>query len=112
MHHSETARAAPAIAGSDPHKASCLAADGSENAPKAHVAQAKIELLREDIAETIGWFIPALNSAIAMLDASDIIGTIYALRRCRAYWLHIASCAAELVAVNAEMQSAPRQGGG
>lgn len=110
MHHTETTKP-PSAKGGPGNPSSIGVGDGSENAPKAHVAQAKIELLREDIAETIGWFIPALNSAIAMLDASDIAGTIYALRRCRAYWLHIASCAAELVAVNAELQSAPRQGG-
>ena len=44
MLHPETARAAPAIAGSDPHKSSCLAADGSENALKTEITQTKIEL--------------------------------------------------------------------
>jgi hypothetical protein len=41
MESSDAARAAPAIAGSDPRKSSCLAADGSEFNPNPDLSQGK-----------------------------------------------------------------------
>jgi hypothetical protein len=46
----ETARVAPAIAGSDPQKSSCLAADGSKNPTKSAQSQEAIKVLRREIA--------------------------------------------------------------
>jgi hypothetical protein len=82
----------------------------SKITPKAHVTQAKIELLFDDIGCNIGGFIATLNAAVAMRDAGDSVGVIYALRRGRAYWKAISLSAAELVAVDAERLSALRQG--
>ena len=53
--------------------------------------------------------IAQLNAALAMADAGDTVGLIYALRRSRAYWRSISESAADLVAADAERLSALRQ---
>lgn len=113
MASSNAARPAPARPGNGPQNASSLGSgDGSEVTPKAHVAQANIELIREDIVSTIGPMIATLETALAMAAIPDDTGPKYSLRCARAYWLSIAGSAAELVAAEAERQSTLLQGEG
>ena len=77
---------------------------------KPEIAQARIELLFEDIGDNTGAMISALNAALAMRDAGDSVGMIYGLRKARCYWRAISTSAAELVAADAEL-SAIRQRG-
>jgi hypothetical protein len=92
---------------------SLLGASNTKNiSQKIEVPQAKIELLFEDIGDNTGAMISTLNAALAMRDAGDSVGLIYGLRRSRCYWKAISASAAELVAAEAELLSAIRQGGG
>jgi hypothetical protein len=75
-------------------------------AEKADVAQAKIDLLTDDIADTAGWLVSQLSVIPSQREAADIVGIIYTLRRSRAYWRHISEVARELAAVNDERLSA------
>jgi hypothetical protein len=84
--------------------------DGFENAPKAHVAQAKGDLLADDVVDTAGWLIDQLNCLPAQRAAGDVTGMIYTLRRSRAFWIAISGSAKELVERNDELISALRQG--
>ena len=86
--------------------------DASENAPKARVEQAKIELVADDITDTAGWLIDQLNCLPAQRAANDFGGMVYTLRRSRAYWLAISGSAVELVAANDARLSALRQAEG
>lgn len=108
----ETARAAPAIAGSDPHNSSCLAADGSENASKADVFQAKIDLLVDDVVDTAKFMVDQLYVLPAQRVAADYSGMLYTLRRSRCYWRHISAVARELAEINNDRLSALRQAEG
>lgn len=103
----ETRRAGGAAG---PGNSSCLAADSSVNAPKADVAQAKIELIAEDVIDTAGWMVSQLKVLPAQLASADYAGMIYTLRRARSYWKAISGSAADLVAANDERLSALRQG--
>jgi hypothetical protein len=76
---------------------------------KAHVAQAKIELIRDDLAANISQLCLLADVALAMLAASDNVGTLYGLRRMRGYWLAISGSAAELGSCHAELLSALRR---
>ncbi|HXW71995.1 MAG TPA: hypothetical protein VEK34_11215 [Methylocella sp.] len=76
---------------------------------KAHVAQAKIELLIDDIGCNVGVLINTLHAVLALRDAEDVKGMLYSLRRGKGYWKAISLSAAELIAVAAEQQSAIRQ---
>jgi hypothetical protein len=91
---------------------SVLAEDGSKNAPKAHVAQAKIDLLVDDITDTCGWLVDQLNVIPSQRAAGDHSGMIYTLRRSRCYWRHISESARELAAANDERLSGLRQESG
>jgi|ERR1019366_2524023 hypothetical protein len=77
---------------------------------KPGAAQARIELLFDDIGDNTGAMISTLNAALAMRDAGDSVGLIYGLRKARCYWRAISASAVELVAVDAERLSALRQG--
>jgi hypothetical protein len=78
--------------------------------PTANVAQAKIDLLFDDIGPNLYAMGAMLNAAAAMHEAGDPAGLLYALRRMRAYWRPITGSAAELVAADAERLSALRHG--
>jgi hypothetical protein len=86
-----------------------LAGNSIENAPKYEVSQAEIGLLVDDICDTVGCMITQLYVVIAMRDAGDTAGLIYALRRGRPYWKHISESARDLIAADAERLSALRQ---
>jgi hypothetical protein len=101
----------PSLNGS-PSETSFLAGEASENAPKARVEQAKINLLVDDIVDTTGWLVDQLNVLPAQRVAGDVTGMIYTLRRARAYWKAISGSAAELVSVEGERLSAIRQADG
>ena len=83
----------------------------NEHVPNPKAAEANIEQLVADIADSAGVMIAQLTAAIAMADAGDTVGLIYALRRSRAYWLAIAGSAADLVTADAEKLSFLRQEG-
>jgi hypothetical protein len=112
-------RAAPDSPGNGPllKKSLLGGADTSHLAPKepmqaprdGAVAQAKIELLVDDIGCNVGILIATLNVALAMRDAGDTTGLLYALRRAKAYWRAISASAADLVAAEAPRQSLLRQ---
>jgi hypothetical protein len=70
--------------------------DGSEIPPNPAVTQAKIELLREDIVETIGPMIASLQAAVAMGHIPNDAGLIFGLRSAAAYWKSISWSAREL----------------
>ena len=106
----ETAKP-PSVKGG-PGNSSCFAADNSEIAPSLATAQAKIELIRDDLAATICPLQATLDCALAMCAARDDCGLVYSLRRARAYWQAISGSARELVAAEAERLSAIRQEGG
>jgi len=59
----------------------------SPNTPIAQAIEPRLDLIREDLAANIGAMSATLNAALAMRDANDDCGLIYALRRARAYWL-------------------------
>jgi len=65
--------------------------------PNTPIAQAI--LIREDLAANIGAMSATLNAALAMRDANDDCGLIYALRRARAYWQAIAASARDLASL-------------
>jgi hypothetical protein len=65
--------------------------------PNTSIAQAI--LIREDLAANIGAMSATLNAALAMRDANDDCGLIYALRRARAYWQAIAASARDLASL-------------
>jgi hypothetical protein len=100
-----------AVGAAKPSEVFCLTTEHSQLAPKTNVAQAKIELLVDDIGDNIGIMIAVLEAGLAMRAASDVVGLIYSLRRARVYWKAISASAAELVAADAERLSALRQGG-
>ena len=105
-------RAAPDSPGNGPllKKSLLGGADTSQQAPRdGAVAQAKIELLVDDIGCNVGILIATLNVALAMRDAGDTTGLLYALRRAKAYWRAISASAADLVAAEAPRQSLLRQ---
>ena len=83
----------------------------SETAPKTHIAQEKIEQIFDDIGPNINAMGAMLNAAVAMHEAGDPVGLIYALRRVRSYWVAVSELAKELVAADAERLSALRQEG-
>jgi hypothetical protein len=80
-----------------------------DTAPKVGVAQAKIDLLVDDVVDTAGWLISQLSVLPSQRVAGDVTGFIYTLRRSRPYWKHIAETAVELVAANDERLSGLRQ---
>jgi hypothetical protein len=82
---------------------SCVTADGPNIAQNHEVAQARIELLREEIVATVSPLIATLEAALAMSAIPDDAGLIYALRSAQAYWQCAAASAAELV----EIRGAP-----
>ena len=63
------------------------------------VAQAKIELIRDEICACTGPLILQLNAALAMADAQNDAGLLYALRCARAYWRAISANARDLAQV-------------
>lgn len=79
--------------------------------PNIEVAHEKIAQLVGDISDSAGVMIAQLAAAIAMAEAGDTVGLVYALRRSRAYWRHISESAVDLVAADAERLSALRQEG-
>jgi hypothetical protein len=81
----------------------------SDPVPNPQVAETNIEQLVGDIAGGAGIMIASLYEAIAMAQAGDTVGLIYALRRSRAYWHSISESAAELVSADAERLSCLRQ---
>ena len=86
-----------------------IRADAPTCQPEKPASQAKIELLVDDIGDTVGCLIATLSAALAMRDAGDTVGLVYSLRRARAYWTAISGSAKELVAADAERLSALRQ---
>lgn len=94
----ETARAAPAIAGSDPRKTSLLGGfDGSQSSKISPSAQEVCrDLIRQDIADQIEHHIAQLDAAVSMLAASSDAGFLHGLRRAQAFWNSIKSAAGEL----------------
>lgn len=76
----------------------------SEITPKAHVAQAKANLLRDDLTANISQMSLHLDVALATLAAADDCGLIYSLRRCAAYWKAISGSARDFVALRSEGQ--------
>jgi hypothetical protein len=70
--------------------------NNSQSAPNPAVTQAKIELLREDITETIGPMIASLEAAVAMARIPNDAGMLHGLRNARAYWRSITGSAGEL----------------
>ncbi len=110
MPHSYETRRAGDAAGLG--NSSCLAADSPKIAPSLATAQAKIELIRDDLAATISPLQATLDYALAMYAAHDDCGLVYSLRRARAYWQAISGSARDLVAAEAERLSALRQEGG
>jgi hypothetical protein len=103
----ETARAAPAIAGSDPRIEERfgrrLGAEAANRLRLQFAPQAVCcDLIRDDIACNIGAMAATLNAALAMHGAEDDIGLLYSLRRARAYWLAIAASARDLAALKQE----------
>jgi hypothetical protein len=101
----ETARAAPAIAGNDPHKSSLLGGtDTQKITPNPKVSQARIELLCEEIDCLIGPMISTLEAALAMREAENIAGFVYGLRCAGAYRRSISAHARDLVAVRETRQ--------
>ncbi len=100
----------PSAKGGPGNLSSIGVGDSTENASKAHVAQARIELIRDDIAATVSALQAALDCALAMHAAQDDCGLTYALRRAAAYWQSVSSSAKELAAIEGERQSVIRQG--
>jgi hypothetical protein len=60
---------------------------------KHQVAQAKIELLHDDLGCNVSQLQVQLDCAIAMIYAGDTVGTIYSLRRSKAIWRAISRSA-------------------
>ena len=71
----------------------------SPNTPIAQAIELRLDLIREDLAANIGAMSATLNAALAMRDANDDCGLIYALRRARAYWQAIAASARDLASL-------------
>jgi hypothetical protein len=70
-----------------PEKCSLLGGLNTQNiAPETHAAQAKIELLHDEIYHNISALQVTLDVAIAAYFSSDSTCLIYGLRRARAYW--------------------------
>ena len=82
-----------------------------DHAPKEHVAQAKINLLSDEIYHSASALSHTLDVLFAGYEANDIAVQIHALRQSRRYWRFIAALAQELVAADAERLSALRQEG-
>jgi hypothetical protein len=72
-------------------------------------AEARVDLLLDDIGENAGAMIVSLNVLLAMRDTRDAMGMIYSARRARAYWMAIAGSARDLVAAEAQRLSILRQ---
>jgi len=70
--------------------------DNREINPKTHVAQAKCDLLVDDIGCNVSAMMAQLDVILAMRAANDPTGLLYGLRRARAYWSAIAASAREL----------------
>jgi hypothetical protein len=85
--------------------------DSRVNAPKAHIAQARIDQLVDDITDTAGWLVTQLSVLPSQCAAADYSGMLYTLRRSRCYWRHISESAAQLATANDERLSAIRQDG-
>jgi hypothetical protein len=82
----------------------------SNNAPKAHVSQAKIDLLTDEIYHSASALSSTLNVLSAGYEAADVAVQIHALRQSQRYWRFISALARELIAAEAERASAFRQG--
>lgn len=91
---------------------SCLAADSFEIAPRLATAQAKVDLIRDDLAATISPLQATLDCALTMCAARDDCGLGYTLRRAGDYWQFISGSARALVAAEAEGFCALRLEGG
>lgn len=73
--------------------------DEREINPKTHIAQAKCDLLVDDIGSNVSAMMAQLDVILAMRAANDPTGLLYGLRRARAYWSAIAASARELAAL-------------
>jgi hypothetical protein len=112
-----TARPAPEQTGNGPRVSSFCGVDTSHlaskepilQAPRDAIAQAKIGLVLDDVADNSGLMIGTLHCALAMRDAGDTVGLVYTLRRAKAYWRAISASAVDLVATDAERLSPLRQ---
>jgi len=85
--------------------------DSPEYAPPAYVLQSRIELIREDLVNTVGGMQAQLAAAVAMADIPSDQGLLHALRLARHSWKAISLHAAELVERDAELASILRQEG-
>jgi hypothetical protein len=64
--------------------------------PNPYLAQVNVrrrDLIHVDLSANFGAMSATLKAALAMRDATDDCGLIYALRRARAYWQAIAASA-------------------
>jgi hypothetical protein len=76
--------------------------DGSKTTKSSYIAQAKIEMICEEIGWVVSPMISTLEAALAMREAGNIPGFVYGLRCAGAYWRNIAANAKDLVALHQE----------
>ena len=76
--------------------------DGSKTTKSSYIAQAKIEMICEEIGWVVSPMISTLEAALAMRKAGNIPGFVYGLRCAGAYWRNIAANAKDLVALHQE----------
>jgi hypothetical protein len=76
--------------------------DGSETTKSSDIAQAKIEMICDEIGWVVSPMISTLEAALAMREAGNIPGFVYGLRCAGAYWRNIAANAKDLVALHQE----------
>jgi hypothetical protein len=73
--------------------------DGSETTKSSDIAQAKIEMICDEIGWVVSPMISTLEAALAMRKAGNIPGFVYGLRCAGAYWRNISVNARDLVAL-------------
>ena len=73
--------------------------DGSKTTKSSYIAQAKIEMICEEIGWVVSPMISTLEAALAMREAGNIPGFVYGLRCAGAYWRNISVNARDLVAL-------------
>ena len=88
-----------------------LATDSLEATPPRHVLQARIELIREDLVNTVGGMQAALAAAVSMAAIPSDEGMLHGLRQARACWKSISELAADIGSLRAELASLLRQEG-
>ncbi len=113
---SETARAAPAIAGSDPQNIDSLAAldikthneNPSQTQPEKRnpgaVREAKLELIREAIFENLGGARLFIETAQLLIEARDDTGMTHAVRMGAHHYRAVVLLAKDIAALKAEGQ--------